>query len=241
IHIHLLRRIPDYPPPPHPSKSSASAVRTYIHSSPSHPLLRSRPIHRSTSATATISVMHGALPLEMCARQRIWDKAVRRVQNLAAGRVPVHAREVAPRLRADNVHEAGPRPTRAHDVLSCLESYTKLQRVARCRAVQRIRPFSIYFSLVRWPWQSASPSAYALPDVHCRIPIPGEEELTGGGMTLAVLVCVATDFAAGDARAFWQLWGAHLTRLCARDMAMRVLFPWEYTNGAARCMLYARH
>jgi hypothetical protein len=61
MHIRLLRRIPDYPPPPHPSKSSASAVHTYILSFPSHPLLRSQPIHRSISTTATISVMHGAL------------------------------------------------------------------------------------------------------------------------------------------------------------------------------------
>ncbi|KAJ7901324.1 hypothetical protein B0H13DRAFT_2664033 [Mycena leptocephala] len=66
-------------------------------------------------------------PPEMRTRQRIWDKLVR-VKDLAAGRVPVHAQEVGPRLRAENVHEAGPHPTRVHIVLSCLESYTKLQR-----------------------------------------------------------------------------------------------------------------
>ncbi|KAJ7901304.1 hypothetical protein B0H13DRAFT_2028196, partial [Mycena leptocephala] len=117
---------------------------TYILSFPSHPLLRSRPIYRSTSATATISVMHmrgfsevRCHPPETRARQRIWDKLVR-VKDLAAGRVTVPAREVAPRLPAENVHEAGPRPTWAHDVLLFLESYTKLQRVARCRAMQRI-------------------------------------------------------------------------------------------------------
>jgi hypothetical protein len=143
----------------------------YILSSPSHPPLRSRSIYRSTSAAATISVMHGASrwwirrrdfsegcchPPEMHTRQRIWDKLVR-VKDLAAGRVPVHAREVAPRLRAENVHEAGPRPTRAHDVLSCVESYTKVQRVARCRAMQRICPFSIYFvfSLLNLPLRTA--------------------------------------------------------------------------------------
>jgi hypothetical protein len=77
MHIHFLRRIPDYPPPLHPSKLSASAVHT-------HPLLRSRPIYGSTSAIATIPVMHGASrwwirgfsegrchPPETCTRQNL--------------------------------------------------------------------------------------------------------------------------------------------------------------------------
>jgi hypothetical protein len=61
-------------------------------------------------------------------------------------------------------------------------------------------------------------------------------------MTLVFLVCVATDFAAGDARAFGQLWGAHRTHLCARDMGDTGTFPWEVyewrcTLHAARCIL----
>ncbi|KAJ7901301.1 hypothetical protein B0H13DRAFT_1883078 [Mycena leptocephala] len=87
--------------------------------------------------------MHGASRWQMRGfSERIWDKLVR-VKDLAAGRVAVHAREVAPRLPAENVHEAGPRPTWAHDVLLFLELYTKLQHVARCRAMQRICLLSI--------------------------------------------------------------------------------------------------
>ncbi|KAJ7901339.1 hypothetical protein B0H13DRAFT_2336220 [Mycena leptocephala] len=45
-----------------------------------------------------------------------------------------------------------------------------------------------------------------LPDERCWIPLPGEEESTGGEMTLASL-CMTTDFAAGDAHAFGWLRG----------------------------------
>jgi hypothetical protein len=127
-----------HPRPTCPSKSSASAVR--IFSSPSHPLLHSRSIYRSISATTTISVMHGALRRDgRCAASQ---------RGPAIHLKPAHVRGFGTRWCAGQVRRrrdgGEARWTehlgcvrgmkRVHGILSFLESYNRLPVVPRCSA-----------------------------------------------------------------------------------------------------------
>ncbi|KAJ7930744.1 hypothetical protein B0H13DRAFT_2309364 [Mycena leptocephala] len=73
-----------------------------------------------------------------------------------------------------------------------------------------------------------------LPDVRGWVLIPSEEESAGREMTLAFLVCVATDLAAEDVHTFGHLWGllaslpARCTLVINVSPRFAALFPfWD--------------